>query len=302
MPDPVIPNSNLKDLAANLPHADLKLLKRRVANPATSDADRERTAKAIESIEWYLQWQSELEKLAIAIGIDEWCRELDYEILAHLNAELMREERWEDTQIGIAICADLDGYQDSFSPSPMRGFQRLVGIVIEVALTGEMDRRQRENENKAGRAIRGMLVEETERSKRLTKLAKWAASRLSFPEQPGEEQSIAVGALWEQIAPLAEVSPVAANPEALQAFMRGSLNKILRHVHDHLRTLIETEGRRSELRVEEPASHLDEDRDEPFIEGFPDKAQREPYQKLLVERTIRKLPKVLNTIEHNSKT
>ena len=62
----------------------------------------------------------------------------------------------------------------------------------------------------------------------------------------------------------------------------------MRHVHDHLRTLIETEGRRSELRVEEPASHLDEDRDEPFIEGFPDKAQREPYQKLLVEQLMDK--------------
>ena len=121
-------------------------------------------------------------------------------------------------------------------------------LIFHHAFRREYLSRRQKNESPDGRAVREILVEERKRGELVSRLGKKKTAGLFFPgerrwrsEDAPAEANLGI---LERISEYIRSTPVAADPNALCAFMKGGLNRIPQHSVDHVRNLIETENRR----------------------------------------------------------
>jgi DNA-directed RNA polymerase specialized sigma24 family protein len=198
-----------------------------------------------------------LSEAAEELGIDALCAKLPSEEIAFLIA---LPEKGAESNVRRMLRKNL------LKPSLLRPERRWTGemfldfmcSVFQYALRSEYLSRRQNKENKYGRAVREALVEEERRGELIAKLGKDVTPGLIFPNEVGwnrwwkseEAPEEAILKIWERASEFAKVTPVAADPKALQAFMEGSLNDIPQQARDHVRTLIETEIRHRDVVID----------------------------------------------------
>ena len=252
---------------------DLEHLEKMAENQALPAAQKQEALRKAKLIREGLEIIPQLEEEAKQLGIEAWCQGLEDDLLAELVAEVVREADARETALGAFVYNAVLPYKSLFPHSEFQPLYQWFFDLLCVALCDEIECRRKTKEKDAGRAVRELLVEESDRGKLLGKLARRTTWKLWWPGEPKgagstEVEEMAIAFIWERVAPLTQVSPVAANPEALVASMQGRLNKVLRNVRDHIRTLIETELRHSghlKYADEVPAPDLDGNQGEPPI-------------------------------------
>jgi len=194
-----------------------------------------------------------LSEAAEELGIDALCEKLPSEEIAFLIA---LPQNGAESNVRMMLRKNL------LEPSLQRPEKRWAGemfleflcLVFQHALRREYMSRRSKSENRSGSAVRQLLVEERSRGELIAKLGKDATHGLFFPREfrwkSEEAPAEANLKIWERVSGFAETTPVAADPKALQAFMEGSLNDIPQQARDHVRNLIETETRRSDVVID----------------------------------------------------
>ena len=260
---------------------DIYLLRWIIADPHVKTSVKDAAKRKIERLEPLCERLVELEKQGKQLGIEALCQTLDNRTLAFLVADVVRNN---DVRDGLLYKILHEAVKSFFLQKgwlPNWKFHSLVHLWFDlfgVALGDEVGRRQRLNEDASGRPVRELLVEESARGKLLTKLGKQVRWKLWLPEEPEDTASMAVEKIWEDVYELGTVSPVAANPDALLAFVQGRLNKTFGRARDAIRNRIETERRRAEVMEPDPSvlDNLDERKD----------SAASLNQKLLVEQIV----------------
>jgi hypothetical protein len=239
-----------------------------------------------------LAYHSELAKL---FGVTRACEEISDGHLSVILADTSMSKGRE------SVCNSVmrDVVADVFvanGPLPGPHYWRVVEFWSNLLVAGildEFDRRQKQNENAHGSAMRELIVEEDRRAELLEKLGDKASQGLWIPgEYPGHSEegpALAREKIWESVSNLVAIEPPAANPKVLLAFMRGALNKVLKSARYHVQTLIETELRRSARMVFAdhvfPTRKWEEETDpEPLTAQLPGEVRGDPDWVLLVEQ------------------
>ena len=189
-----------------------------------------------------------LSEAAEQLGIQKICEKLSSEEIAYYIA-LPREGR--ETRVHKILRENLVDDISRLEGWDREEFLTFLSMVVNHALSREYSLRRQKNENRHGSAVRQFLVEEKSRDDLIRKLGKDVTWGLFFPgEVRGKSEEApaeAISKIWERVSEFAKVTPVAADPKALQAFMEGSLNSTPQQARDHVRTLIETEIRQSHV-------------------------------------------------------
>lgn len=268
---------------------ELAALRRFAGNPEVKRSVRERAGELAAYV------KQSTEHVAAQIkehSIDVLCQELSDEQLARLVADAFRDGR--ESMLYRSAYETLRGHYQANGWLPNWRFHWTVPWLFDlgcVALIDELWRRQRQSEKVDGIAVRKLLVEEEERGERLTKLGRRASRGIWLPGQRSEAYSCAVESIWERVAELCSKSPVATNPDALLAFMQGTLNKVLAHARDDVRNQLETELRRTAgwaSHANRSASDEWQEDAKPLVEQLvsPVDEPQEHYRKLLVEQVV----------------
>lgn len=171
-------------------------------------------------------------------------------------------------------------------------FLDFLSMVFTSALRREYVSRRLSNESEHGRYVRELLVDEKSRGVLLQKLGREIARGLFFrgesrwesEDAPGE----AIVGIWQKISEFARVSPVAADPAALRAFMQGDLNNVLEQTRRHVRTVTETEDRRGQLFKDDPEFPSEGPTQQVLVESVCDQKSRrdDRYNKVLCEQLL----------------
>jgi hypothetical protein len=229
---------------------DLKLFEQ-LAQRSPDPYVRRDFAMLVRDIKYIESQKPLLSEAAEQLGIQKICEKLSSEEIAYYIA-LPREGR--ETRVHKILRENL--VDDISRLEDLKGWDReefltFFSMVVNQALSREYSLRRQKNENRHGSAVRQLLVEEKSRDDLIRKLGKDVTWGLFFPREirgkSEEAPAEAISKIWERVSEFAKVTPVAANPKALQAFMEGSLNSTPQQARDHARTLIETEIRQSHV-------------------------------------------------------
>jgi RNA polymerase sigma factor (sigma-70 family) len=161
--------------------------------------------------------------------------------------------------------------------------------IFRTALLNEYRKRRDRNESEDGRVMREVIVREDERGEILQGASEALIPGLFFPgEHRGRSEEAPAEArlqIWKAICEFAHVSPAAANPAALEAFMSGRFNNVLEQSRLAVRTVVETQTRRESRRDPGPAPEREPQETKVLLEMARSKPQ-EQEQKLLVEEVL----------------
>lgn len=251
-----------------------------------------------------------LSKAAKQFGVEQVCANLSGEEIAFFIA--LPQHDGESNVRAMLRTSLIAPCQQRLGKSPCWDWEKVLTflcLVFSYALRREYFVRRQKNENQDGRAIRRLLVDEKKRGELLMKLGKdvthrWHASLFFLDEdwwESKETPAEATSKIWELISEFAKATPVAADPTALTAFMKGALNEIPGKGRDHVRNLIETELRRQDILTgvkgcPEDGENRDSRHPAPrqtrgkrvLVEMVPDKSDpRDVENKVLVEQLLR---------------
>lgn len=286
---------SLNPTGSDIVEQDIGKLKRIAENPAVQESIRAKYREGAETLQTLLD-QTLLDlQLAEQWGVrGQVAKWSDKELAEYVADAVDAALRNRETLLARRVRKDLAAF-GHYGWLPKMGFERLFDLMFRmfvVAIGKELGDRGDRKEDRDGRAVREMLVEEHERARRLHDLAKEVAGKYYFPgEKWGRSQetpSLACEKIWEAVENLTSVEPVAANREALLAFIRGSLNRVPKDARSYVRTRVKTECGRSKLLVQ--ADHpsvprsVAEENPEPLIGRLPDPVQPDLNQKLLLEQ------------------
>lgn len=254
-----------QDQQENLVEQDVAVLRRIASDPQSDTAVRKKAKHSAEALEYLHSASNALAVAAKATGVDSWCRALNDHDLAHLVADALAGRRSVTYRALSAVAASRFECGDLQSESHVMGFARWLFELCSVALADELARRQEQTENLDARLVRRILVEEKVRGEGIQKIACQRTHGLWIPgdltEGSQDAASEMATSIWELIADLAGTIPVAANPQALVAFMSGGLNRVLGRARDDVRNKIRTTIRR----VKKPDSSSRDEKDDALV-------------------------------------
>jgi RNA polymerase sigma factor (sigma-70 family) len=270
---------------------DLQLFEQ-VAERSRDPHARKAFAQLARRIKYFQSREPLLREAAEQLGIQKMCEKLSSEELAYYVAlprddgeskvRKMLREHFVEPCIGRL--------------EKLRGWDRekvltFCGMAFHHALSREYLLRRQKNEDENGRAVRQILVEDRKRGEMVTTLGREVARRLFFPhESPWESEEApaeAISKLWERVNEFAKITPAAADPKTLQAFMDGTLNGIPQQARDHVRNRIETEVRRAQLLVQADSTHCQAEGQTVLVEMIRDKSRPEDEEnRVLVEELL----------------
>jgi RNA polymerase sigma factor (sigma-70 family) len=209
---------------------------------------REDAARLVRLAEWFERSEEVCAKAANQLGLDTLCKRLSTQIIATF---LALPDPVKENPLRKFLHVFVERNCERLKRLPGWNYEMFLTFcccVFRHALRQEYLSRRQKNESLDGRAVREILVEEQKRGKLLKDLADKKMIGRFFPGeirfQAEDAPAEAMAEMWERISEYTKTSPVAADPNALRAFMEGALNRIPQHSRDRVRTLIETENRR----------------------------------------------------------
>jgi RNA polymerase sigma factor (sigma-70 family) len=280
---------------------------RDLAKSAPDPGIRYCAGRVTSCIEFFQRPESPFPKVLEQYALDEAIRRLtNEEIAQYLALNLHGGDSALRTLLYATFLPDalLEALQNEHSGQwDARDFDTVLTflcLVFRRAIEREYLSRRQENEDKNGRAIRQIMVEQSKRGDLIQQLGGQITWGLFFPwearwrseDAPAE----AYTGLWKEVTECTKTDPVAADPNCLRAFMEGSLNRIPGKVRDHIRTRIETESRHAEVEIAEqnavgPGDPDSSQSQRVLAEMIPDKSAVESgYTKILVEQFLSVLP------------
>jgi len=270
---------------------DLAALEKFAEDPRQDEIQRGKARKAAAEIRVLVTRASYLLHCAKMMKLDSWCRALSDADLAGWVADSGTGRRSVLYSIlgAFAACS----LQECNASSELHVWSRTQQLyeIFCIALTEEVGSRQLQNENVEGRLVRRLLVEEDARGDLLSGLGKWITGWLWLPgdQKEGRRDAVSVvtAKIWEDIREFTTLTPIAANPAALTAFIAGKFNRVPGRARDHLRTEIETACRRgigelSQLGDHEAHTQVQLVEQLPAPNNFSEESDR----KLLVEQLL----------------
>lgn len=270
---------------------DLAALEKFAEDPRQDVRQRKKARKAAAQIRVLTTRADYLSRCAKMMKLDSWCRALSDADLSQWVADSVTG-RYSALYSIVGACAAFS-LQECDASSELHVWNRTQQLyeLFCVAFTEELGGRQRQNEDVDGRIVRRLLVEEDTRGELLEELGQRITGWLWLPgdQKEGRRDAVSVvtATIWEDIHKFAAVSPIAANPSALTAFMAGKLNRVPGRARDHLRTEIETADRRGRGELSQSADE-EADSQVQLVEQLsaPKDFSEELGRKLLVEQLL----------------
>jgi RNA polymerase sigma factor (sigma-70 family) len=230
---------------------DLKLYEQ-LARSSPDPQVRGACAKLASLTRYFRSIEPLLAKAAEQLGIPKMCEKLSSEEIAHFIALPGHDK---ESRLRRMLRENLvEPSLERLKKSPQWNYEKYLTfccLVFNHALRREYMSRRSQSENRDGRAVRLLLVEEKSRGELIAELGRDVTRGLFFPGEfrwkSEEAPAEAILGICERISEFTKITPVAADPKALQAFMDGALNNIPQQARDHVRTLIDTVVRHDDL-------------------------------------------------------
>ena len=239
-------------VSSNPLEVDLVHLKHIAQDARNDSSTRANALKVAARIEEFMSSDvSYFSQAANKLGFTAWSQTLGDDELARLLADALNSDSPVLYKAATDFALAFFRPSDLSSESGVKGLAQWLFDVISVALADELDRRQRQNENTDGAMLREIVVgvDERDRGEQLLELSQRLTAGLWMPgDRPEGEKDAASEALtriWDIVGTFTNLSPVAADSEALLAFMTAKLNRVLRSARDDVRTKIKTADRRA---------------------------------------------------------